>query len=128
MTPEEILVSHLLADSDLVALVSQRIYPLAAPQDAMMPAIAYQRVGTRVAQAHDGASYTDVRFQLSCLSDSYAGARALADAVSACANGRRGSAAGKSYVVFLEQVMDGYVDLEARAAPLVRLELRMLVF
>ena len=54
-TLEEALFSHLTsAPRQTAALIGARLYPLLAPQEQALPAIAYQRVGTQPKMAHDG--------------------------------------------------------------------------
>ncbi len=41
---EEAIVSKLMSESAITALIGQRLYPQVVPQDVTLPAIAYQRI------------------------------------------------------------------------------------
>jgi hypothetical protein len=88
---EEGLYAHLSADATVAALVETRIYPLGAPQDAAMPNLAYQRISGAPGLAHDGPSgLAEARIQITCMAETYAGAKALATAVRNRLHGWRG--------------------------------------
>ena len=76
------IYAHLYADATVLALVSTRIYPLAVPQTGSFPAITYQRISGSHVRSHSGPSGLSVaRYQLTCWASTYAGAKALAEAV-----------------------------------------------
>lgn len=64
------------------AVIADRLYPLLIPQDAAVPAVAYQRVsGTRI-PLYDGASgWARAVVQFSCQARSLAVAKAAAHAI-----------------------------------------------
>lgn len=79
---ESDLVAHLKADSALAALVSTRIYPMAAPQNVVKPYITYQVISDNSNQCIEGGIYqSDTRFQLDAWSTSYSNAKAIKAAV-----------------------------------------------
>ena len=85
---EKHLNSKLLATTGVTALVSTRIYPVQAPQNASFPYIVYSRTATRFINAGDGYSGTGVAsITLASWADSYMGAKALADTVRAGLDG-----------------------------------------
>jgi hypothetical protein len=92
MTIEAGLYAHLCADSSVAALVSTRIYPLLVPQDATLPALAYQRISGPRDHAHTGATGLALaRMQLTYVAASYEDTKSLAEAVRAAMDGLRGS-------------------------------------
>lgn len=79
---EEALYKYLRDDAGVSALVSDRIYPLVAPQGAIMPAIVHQRITTARPQTLDGSSGVALPwFQFRCWAATYDEACALAEAV-----------------------------------------------
>jgi len=92
VTIEEGLYSKLAADSGVSALVSTRIYPLLVPQDASLPAIAYQRISGPRDHAHDGATGLALaRVQVTCLGSSYDETKDVSEAVRAAIDGGAGT-------------------------------------
>lgn len=96
---EEAVVTVLLSSGAITALCGNaplhRIYPLAMPQDADLPAIIYQRIDSLKTTSHSGRSdLARSRFQFTCAGSSYAEVKALAAAVRDCWWGFRGPAAG----------------------------------
>lgn len=92
MTLEAGIYAHLCTDSDVATLVSTRIYPLLVPQDATLPAIAYQRISGPRDHCHTGATgLAFARVQLTYVAASYDGAKVLGEAVRAAMDGLRGS-------------------------------------
>ena len=64
MTIEQDLFSRLTAHAGLSALLSTRLYPLLAPQDATLPYATYQRISSPVLHTFArGAPATQARFQ-----------------------------------------------------------------
>ena len=95
MSIESGLYAHLTSDPDVSALVGDRIYPLLVPQDATLPAIAYQRISTGRDETHTGPSgLSQARIQLTCIADSYDAAKAVADAVRSSLDGFSGTMGG----------------------------------
>ena len=83
-TIEEALRTKLTGAAAVTALLaaSGAVYPLVIPQGSALPAIAYQRISTGRGAAHSSANGLAMpRMQFSCVATTYAGARALANAV-----------------------------------------------
>lgn len=107
-TVEEALFYQLSNDSDVTDVVGTRIFPNVIPQDATLPAVAYQRVSGPRLLAHDGPTgYATGRFQLTCTGSSYS-------SVKEAVNALRGSLDGLSETVSgveIERVsVEGEVD------------------
>ena len=88
MEIEEALVYQLHHDTGVAAIAGTRGYPIIVPQDVQLPAWAYQRI--------DGESYLGVqavsdldraRLQVSCIAESYSGAKGLAAAIQTALDG-----------------------------------------
>jgi hypothetical protein len=91
---EQAIYSILSTDATTKALVGTRIYPNVVPQDATLPAIAYQRISGSRVQSHGGPSnLARPRFQFTCLAVNYSGARAVANAVRQALDGYKNTAA-----------------------------------
>ena len=88
MSIETALYATLSAASGVTALVSTRIYPNLVPEDTANPCIEYSLIsGTKL---HTLAGSNDMRravIQISCHADTYASAKAVADAVIAALQG-----------------------------------------
>lgn len=111
MTLEEALVSHLEVDAGVSALVGTRIYPLVVPQDADLPAIAYQRISGPREYALDGhTGAARARVQVTSVAESYSGAKALSVAVRAAMRSFRGVGDLRVEAVFEENEVDSWQD------------------
>jgi hypothetical protein len=96
-TLEEGLYAYLSTSPRATAVrVSTRIYPLLIPQDVALDAIAYQRVGGGDSMvAHDASvDFRRCTIQFTCQSKTYAGAKAMVQALRSDLNGLRNSNAG----------------------------------
>lgn len=95
MLIEEALYGELSTDSGVAALASTRGYPLVIPQDATLPAWAYQRIyGPRVL-THEGPSgLAKARIQITAIAATYDGAKDLAAAIRAALDGFAGMLGG----------------------------------
>lgn len=72
------LRTHLLSDAAIVALVSQRIYPVKVPQGATYPLITIQQIsGFRHALLRGRASLASPRFQIDCWTKEASGTAAF---------------------------------------------------
>lgn len=121
-TIEEALFTRLTEFAETAALLGTRVYPLAVPQDAAMPALAYQRISGSPAYSHDGFSnLSRARFQMTCQADTYARVKALAAAVRHCWDGFKGTVEDIDLVAFIENELDSTSE-----APVVRLDVRLL--
>lgn len=97
------LYSKLSGTAAVTALVGTRMYPLAAPQTAAMPNLAWQWISGRPGIAHGYAAGTaagtagaEARIQITCLAATYTAAKALAAAVRTALHGASGSWGGLS--------------------------------
>lgn len=82
MTIETTLYTLLSTASGVTSLVSTRIYPLVAPQDAALPYVTYQVVSTEAHNQLSGAAPSERKVvQINCISNTYANAKAIAEAV-----------------------------------------------
>jgi hypothetical protein len=89
MGHEAKLYTLLYSDSGVSSLVSSRIYPCVAPQDAPLPYIVYQRVTSGRVYDLDGYAHLEnVRMQIDCYAETSVEAWNIADAV---ADAMRGS-------------------------------------
>ena len=84
MTIEDGLYAHLSADSNIVAVVSDRIYPAKLPQDPTLPALSYKRISGVTLERQNGPACVDiVRIQIDCWAKVYEDAKNLAKLVRA---------------------------------------------
>ena len=90
MSLEEGLKSALTSDSTVNGLVSGRIYPEIAPENAAYPRITYERASTLPYQVLERVDeFTMVVMQVDCWDESYSGVKALANAVKGAIHGVR---------------------------------------
>ena len=88
MTVEQGLVTHLLADGPVAAIVGTRVHPEAVPQGGATPAIVYSRISAiRDVDLSGPMDFVQVRLRLDCWHTSYSGVKTLADAVRVALNG-----------------------------------------
>ena len=88
MSIETTLYSTLAGNSGVTDLVSTRIYPNFAPEDAEYPLIAYQVVsGSRISTLQGVSDAVRKRIQISCHANTYSSAKAIAAAVVAALEG-----------------------------------------
>lgn len=121
MRIEAALYAELTGNAGVKALVSTRVYPLRAPQDATLPYLIYQKISNARDYSHDGATLlVHPRFQFKAVSTTFDGSRALFHAVRAVLSGYSGTMGGVGGVSvnggFLEneydQVERGLVSYE----------------
>lgn len=111
---EEAVNAILKAASGVTALVGSgtaaRIYPNVVPQDAALPAMAYQRISALRRATHGApASLARPRIQLTMLSESYSQVKSLAAAVREALDGYQGTAANvKVGAALVEDETDEY--------------------
>ena len=90
---EEGIVSILRDDEDVSALLGTRIYPWIRPQGTTFPAIVYELDGTDPEQDLVGyAGMTRAELSISCIDETYGGAKTLAAAALSALNGYTGIA------------------------------------
>lgn len=89
MSAETELYATLSGAAGVTALVSTRIYPDIIPQDADLPAIAYQRTGTEFLNTiHGGAPLGHAAtLEITCVGETRPAANAIANAVVAALAG-----------------------------------------
>jgi hypothetical protein len=72
MVIEEAVVYHAQNDADVGAIIGSRIYPNIIPQDADLPALAYQVISRPGLMAHDGPpGYAWPRVQITAQADDF---------------------------------------------------------
>lgn len=101
------------SDDTVDDLIDGRLYPLRIPQDAALPALAYQLISAVPHYAHgegDVGLRRD-RVQITAQASDYAGIRALLDAVDAVVSGYRGVVGGTHFqAMFVANVRDDWGD------------------
>ena len=78
MDVETALVSHLMADADIIQLINDNLYALAIPQKKDVPAIVYQRISTQRTLSLTGESASNPRIQFSCYAKNYGQTKQIA--------------------------------------------------
>ncbi len=126
MIIEEALAYHLLNDAVVSALAGDRGYPQVIPQEAALPAWAYQRISGPRLLAHDGPTgLASPRFQITCTGNTYGEAKGLCNAIRVALDGYKGLMGGASGVQVesagVENEIDGYN--QATGKQTVRLDL-----
>ena len=93
MSIETTLYAALIADAGVTALLASgsplvhRIYPLNAPDNAATPYVTYQVIATEAHNVVTGAPDTERKvIQINCVSNTYANAKAIAEAIKAAIN------------------------------------------
>lgn len=128
MVIEEALVQQLEDSVGVGAQIADRIYPNIIPEDATLPALAYQKISGPRMLAHDGKLYARVRFQMTARAASYGAAKAAINAVKLeleAFTGTLGGAGGvKTYEISIENELDGYNQIAGYAT--VRLDIIVL--
>ncbi len=98
MTLEEAVVAYLVADTTLTALVSQRIYPVQAPQATTVAYVTYERVTGNPFQDHGGSGGVGAlcwaRLSFSACAQTYTAAKAIVAEIRARLDGFRGTLSG----------------------------------
>lgn len=112
MTIEESQYAYLAGQS---TNAGARIYPNVIPQDATLPAIAYQRISGPRVMKHSGASgLAFARIQYSCTAATYSAAKALLHQVRAALNGFTGTMGTGGVTVehcIVKNEVDGYNEV-----------------
>ena len=115
---EEAVYSRLTTTAAVTAIVgagsASRIYPNKIPQEATLPAVAYQRVSTRRVKAHAAPTgLARARVQVTCVAASYSVVKGLATAVRKALEGVMGTVGGLALQgSWLETDADEYGDAE----------------
>ena len=115
---EEAVYSRLTTTAAVTAIVgagsASRIYPNKIPQEATLPAVAYQRVSTRRVKAHAAPTgLARVRVQVTCVARTYSEVKGLAVVVRKALEGVMGTVGGVTVQgSWLETDADEYGDAE----------------
>ena len=109
MTIEAVLFTRLSTFAGLAALVSTRVYPLAAPQNVVLPYLTYRRVSS-VRTSAFGADTNNVteRFQIDVWAASFASARNVAEQVTLAMQRWRNTTGTVVDDTFIENQIDLY--------------------
>ena len=127
-TIEEAMVARMAATAAITALIgsttSMRLYPLAVPQTATLPAMAYQKISSPKEQSQSGSSHlARSRFQLTLIAETYAGVKALATAVKQCWDDYHGTVSGvRIDHCSIDNDTDSQIERQATAVPVVRID------
>lgn len=121
-TIEEAVVARMQGYAGLAALIGPRVFPLRVPQDAAMPAIAYQKISSPKTASHGGGSHlAQSRIQITIEADTYREVKSTADQVRACWDGFRGTVSGvRIDGALVQDDRDGWSD--QHSAPVVRVD------
>ncbi|MEM4234911.1 MAG: DUF3168 domain-containing protein [Candidatus Methanomethylicaceae archaeon] len=120
MTVEETLRQTLLADSNVNALLGTRIYPLLIPQDATLPALAYNKYLGVMQFTHGGAMKPEVaHIQLTCVARTYNEAKQIQEAIRGAIDGKRVN----GMVIFVTNTRDDFARVGEESV--VRLDIRV---
>ena len=100
----------------LAAVTAVAVYPNVIPQDAALPAVAYQRIsGPRMHEHAGPAGLANPRFQLTCLAATYAAAKGLATACRLALDDYRGMMGTVTVTACqCENEADGYSEVTRR--------------
>jgi hypothetical protein len=96
---EKALVAYLRADTDLSPAITTngdtRIYPFVMPQDALKPAVVYQRIDTQRDYSHSGEEdVKEARLQVTLWASDYAQAKTVGAKLVASLGAWRGTFGG----------------------------------
>lgn len=107
---EEAIVTLVTGNLAVKALIGARLYPEKIPQDAKLPAAAYQVTSTGINYNMDGqSSIVSPLIGFTFDARSYDEAKAIGAAVKAVLSGYRGTVAGiKIGSIFLQDEFEGY--------------------
>ena len=117
MAVEEALWSVVTGDDAVKALIGARLFPLVIPEDATLPAAAYQRISGPRMLAHDGPTGLAMgRFQFTATATTYAAAKGVIGAIRECLDGYQGTVDGEEIeVAAVEGEYDGYGQIATYA-------------
>lgn len=115
MIIEQAIITALLADSALIAVVGQRIYPVLAPQDIEAPYVVINKISGPRNHSMGGSSHlVNPRFQFSCFATTYAVAKQVSGLIQTVLQGYSGTLGGVGGVAvngcFYEDETDMYED------------------
>jgi hypothetical protein len=91
-TLEEAIVKRMNATVGLTALVGARIYPGSVPEDAALPAIAFQKTTNQSILTHSGPTgWANSTVQFIVSAEDYAGKKRVAEQIRVCWDGYHGT-------------------------------------
>lgn len=124
MTIEEVIYSRVT--TELAGLIDTRCYPLVIPQDAPLPAIAYQIISSDPQISHDGpVNVVETRVQFTIATEDYAAAKEIDTALRTSFNGVRFTTSGGP-TVMLAKVDNDLDDFDtADSQPFVRCDVML---
>jgi hypothetical protein len=105
-TLNESLYAHLINDTDVAALVSTRVYPGVAPDDATLPYITYGQTGAQHTHHHAGAAgERRVLKQIACWATSMSAAEDLAEKVRVSMHGKTGTFGSGLFTIDVDEIL-----------------------
>lgn len=107
MSMETDLTAYIATQATVTALIGTRFEPVENTQGTAMPAVSYQVISGPADYSHDGMALTFWRVQLTVTDLTYAGMKAVADALRTVLAGKRWTGVAGPYVSFVENVIDG---------------------
>jgi len=112
MSIESSLRSYLLADSDISALVGDRIYPMTLPANSELPAIVYQTISnTREQVMNHKSGIAHPRIQLTCWCDTYSEVKNLAEKVRLRCDSIIGTVGSDDALMMIVDDMSDVIDI-----------------
>ena len=107
------LRAYVLSDATVAALVNSRMYPVKLPQNVTYPALSYNQVsGVRIYDLCGPTGRAKPRISINSWGESYADARALADAVRRAIQGFRGTLGDSPGAQIDDVKLDNEIDLD----------------
>ena len=111
MNFEESLVTQMEATSALTAVVSTRIYPNIIPQEAALPALAYQTISSGEWLYHTGAAQRqEIRVEITVRASTYLSAKAVIAVLKSTFRGYKGTLGGAGGVTVYYMTLDNEID------------------
>ena len=110
---EQGLYAHLIGWEWVSGLTGDRVFPVVIPEDADLPAVAYQRISGPRLLAHDGPTgLAEGRVQVTVVGRSYAEAKEIGAGIRHLLDGWRGILGGACEVFScrVENEVDGWGD------------------
>lgn len=107
------LYTLVTSDATVTGLIGTRMYPAPIPQDAALPALAYQLISQPGQYAHHEGDIglRRSRVQLTARATDYARIRALLSALSAALSGYRGTTGSTHFqAIFEDNVRDEWAE------------------
>lgn len=114
MLLESDLTEFILEDTDISAMIDDRIYPIVLPQSPDVPALTYFRVsGARFTTMEGPNELMNPKFQINSWAETYSEAKTLANLVMERLHGYRGAFNAEEVLgIFLNNEEDLIEDLD----------------